>query len=323
MSDSSLAQLRRILRLILELADDRPHPIAEVARTVATDRATLLRDIRLLAERYDDPGGFVEGVQVYLEGDRVAVRTSHFLRPMRLTVAELCALELGLSALRAERPPEEHRVIDQARERLRQVIARMPGEPIPEGLRAASVGDPVDPRVLQVLRRAVHARRKVRLTYRRGGDTRSARRTACPYGLVVASGTWYLVAHCERREGLRIFRLDRIEAVEPGEERFERPADFSLEELIREGRAFVPDAPRTLTVRYSSRVARLIAEREGNPPDPDGSLTVERPLADLEWAVRHVLQYGPDAEIVAPEELRRVVAARLSAMTGALPAGQA
>jgi predicted DNA-binding transcriptional regulator YafY len=36
-------------------------------------------------------------------------------------------------------------------------------------------------------------------------------------------------------------------------------------------------------------------------------------VADDSWAVRHVLQYGPDAEILAPPELREVVRERLSA----------
>jgi hypothetical protein len=32
----------------------------------------------------------------------------------------------------------------------------------------------------------------------------------------------------------------------------------------------------------------------------DGSLVVEHRMADAEWAVRHVLQYGADAEVLAP-----------------------
>ena len=39
---------------------------------------------------------------------------------------------------------------------------------------------------------------------------------------------------------------------------------------------------------------------------------MEHPVADDSWAVRHVLQYGPDAEVLAPESLREVVIAHLS-----------
>jgi predicted DNA-binding transcriptional regulator YafY len=32
------------------------------------------------------------------------------------------------------------------------------------------------------------------------------------------------------------------------------------------------------------------------------------------WAVRHVLQYGPDAEAIAPAELREEIVRRLEAI---------
>ena len=71
-----------------------------------------------------------------------------------------------------------------------------------------------------------------------------------------------------------------------------------------------------MRIRYSAKIARWIAEREGTPVTSDGSLTLEHPLADPAWAVRHVLQYGPDAEILAPESLRQAVRERLAAMAG-------
>jgi predicted DNA-binding transcriptional regulator YafY len=67
-------------------------------------------------------------------------------------------------------------------------------------------------------------------------------------------------------------------------------------------------------VRYSARIARWIAEREHVSLAPDGSLTLDHPLADTEWAVRHVLQYGPDAEVIAPVEVREQIRTRLASI---------
>jgi predicted DNA-binding transcriptional regulator YafY len=69
-------------------------------------------------------------------------------------------------------------------------------------------------------------------------------------------------------------------------------------------------------VRYSPRIARWVAEREGVAAAEDGRLTLEHPVADESWAVRHVLQYGPDAEVVEPAELRAAIVKRLETMTG-------
>ena len=72
---------------------------------------------------------------------------------------------------------------------------------------------------------------------------------------------------------------------------------------------------------YLCEIAELqegrIAEREGKPLDEDGSLTMEHPLADSDWAVRHLLQYGPEVDVLEPDEIREAIKRRLEAI-GAL-----
>jgi predicted DNA-binding transcriptional regulator YafY len=106
-------------------------------------------------------------------------------------------------------------------------------------------------------------------------------------------------------------RLDRIQELEPLDARYDSPRDFSIDTIVREGKAFQADQPNTLRVRYSARVARWIAEREGKQLEEDGSLLMEHPLADLGWAVRHLLQYGPEVEVLEPMEVREVLVRRL------------
>jgi predicted DNA-binding transcriptional regulator YafY len=127
---------------------------------------------------------------------------------------------------------------------------------------------------------------------------------------------WYIVAQGSD-DRLRFFRLDRVEEVEVLDERWERPADFSLDALIRDGKVFQAPESATLRVRYSPRVGRWIAEREGKTVAEDGSLVLEHPLADPEWAVRHLLQYGPEAEVLEPAAVRAEVVRRLETMAGA------
>jgi proteasome accessory factor C len=313
MTDTAAAQLRRILALVPELADDEAHPIERLATALATDRATLLGDLRSLTERFD-PGGFVdEGVGLFIDGECVSLTSPHFRRPMRLTATELCALELGLAMLETERPPEEHAAIVRARRRLRDVITRLPATSVESGSRVASLaaGDAAH---LGVLRDAVRLRRKVRLGYRRGDHEAATGRVVDPYALVVASGMWYAIAFCERSTGLRVFRLDRVEQATLLDTTFEVPATFSLERVVGERRVLHADGAATMTVRYSPRIARWIAEREGGTLGEDGSLTMEHPVLDVAWGVRHVLQYGPDAEVLSPPHVRNAVIERLGAL---------
>jgi len=309
-------QLRRILHLIPLFADGENHPVTALAGMVGVDREVILQDLLSISERFEVPGGFVEGLQIYLEADEVAIVPNHFLRPMRLTRSELLALELGLTMLRGERPPEEHRAFRGALLRLEMAVARLPNEEIADDVRVAALSPSADLEHLRRLRQAFRDRRKVRLTYRKADATAASHRIICPYGIVFASGMWYAVAHCESSEGIRIFRLDRVEEVESLQARFESPRDFSLDAVIGDGRAFQSGSAGTLWVRYSPRIARWIAEREGKPLAEDGSLTLEHPLADTDWAVRHVLQYGPDATVLEPAEVREAVVRRLGAMGG-------
>jgi predicted DNA-binding transcriptional regulator YafY len=123
---------------------------------------------------------------------------------------------------------------------------------------------------------------------------------------------WYAIAYCEESEGLRVFRMDRVEDVTVLSDRYEIPSTFSVSETMQNGKMLQVDLPPAgMEVRYSPKVARWIAEREGVSPDADGSLTIEHPLAAQEWGVRHVLQYGPDAEVLEPEAVRDEIAGRL------------
>ncbi len=312
MTDTAAAQLRRLLELIPHLADDKSHSIDAVAKRARTERRTLLRDLRALAERANDPGGFTEGVEVFIEKDAVTVRSPHFLRPMRLTLAELAALELGLVMLERERPPEEIGPIATARAALRAVISKLPAESETEIVREGVAAAAVDPALLATLRRAAHQRRKVHLSYQGGSAKGHGSRKVCPYGLVATHGMWYLVAHCETGEGLRFFRADRITGAEILADPFELPENFSLDAVLQDGMAFRAEQAAVLQVKYSPRIARWIAERAGVPLAEDGSLLLEHPLADTGWAVRHVLQYGPDAEVLSPPDVRAEVLRRLT-----------
>jgi len=307
-------QLRRVLHLVPHIADGEEHSLRDMAAEVGTTVETLRHDLYSLVARFDTPGGFVEGVQLFVEPDRVSAVSNHFARPMRLTVAELCALDLGLAVLRARRPPDEHDVLDRARERLCAVIAQLPGDPIPDHPYAAATSGGEDPEHLAILRTALQEHYQLRLTYRKSGSESADERVVAPCALVAASGALYLIAQCDPGDGIRVFRTDRIESAGLTDQRFEPPAEFSLDDVLRDGRVFHAEHQATMLVRYSPIIARWLAEREGRVPDATGALVLEHPLADPEWAVRHVLQYGPDAQLLAPAELRERLHHRVATM---------
>jgi predicted DNA-binding transcriptional regulator YafY len=68
-------------------------------------------------------------------------------------------------------------------------------------------------------------------------------------------------------------------------------------------------------VRYGPRIAGWIREREPEAESlSDGGVIVSHTVADPRWIVAHVLQYGPDAEVLEPPEVREMVAASAERM---------
>ncbi|WP_411281251.1 helix-turn-helix transcriptional regulator [Gemmatimonas sp.] len=308
-------RLQRLLIAFPTMADEMKLTMEQLAERVGTDVKTLREDF-LCLDRDDTPPGFVESVQLYVGSDSVSMRSSHFKRPMRLTRPEVASLELGLGILEQELAVDERHLVTRVRGRLRD-LAVQPVDTVVDKRKVRSTAEAagglaVEPardrewEALVVLQRAIEHQQVVMLTYQRSDETAATERRVRPYAMVRADANIYLVAFCERHDALRVFRLDRVRTAVETSDRFERPDDFTVESVVQQGHVFVQDAPavESLVVRYSPTVARWIVEREAGVMQPDGSLEVRYPLADESWAMRHVLQYGPDAVILAPDRVR-------------------
>lgn len=309
----------RLLRLIPRFADDRPHRLTEVARALGVEPALVRDDLQSIAERVEDTSGqFVEGVTVLLERDTVQVRSRWFTRPLGLAPDETAAVALGLALLAQEGPAEEQPAYAAARGKVQQLGARGPSDGATRGRgvrrvpRAGRLAADKEARWLATLQRAWVARRPVQMHYRKAGARAAEGRLVRPWRLVWARGGWFVVGEDAARRALRVFRVDRIERLRLAAGTYAIPADFRVEDILRDGRVFAGAAAGTLVVRYSARIARWIAEREPHVRHADGSVEVTYPLADDAWAVRHVLQYGPDAEVVAPPRVRDLLRATLA-----------
>jgi predicted DNA-binding transcriptional regulator YafY len=324
-------RLQRLLIALPTMADAAKLTIGQLAACVGTDEKTLRADF-LSLDRDDTPPGFVESLQLYLGSDHVSMRSSHFKRPMRLTRPEVAALELGLGMLEQELPVDERHPVVNVRGRLREIAVRpvdtvvdrrKPGSSVDAtgGLAVESARTDEWDAVI-VLQRAIEHQHVVVLSYQRSNDVIATERRVRPFAMVRADANIYIVAFCERNDAIRVFRLDRVRAAVESADRFERPAGFTVEAVLQQGHVFVQDTPaaESLVVRYSPTVARWIAEREPGTLLPDGAMIVHYPLADDSWAIRHVLQYGPDAVILAPERVRTAMELVLQRLLDELPA---
>jgi proteasome accessory factor C len=244
-----------------------------------------------------------------IDGQRVNLFSEGlFDRPVRLSMTEAVCLGLALRGRLAGRRAKDSEadVQDDAAELLHTLettLTTIPTEEVMARIEAADLRpDPAG--IREVLSMAMEAREECRLEYLKPGDETPETRTVHPYAMAHGEGHWYLLGWCQVSEGVRNFRMDRVLYVEQTGVHFPAPEDFDPSDFIEGGRVFRPDGTLEVKVRFSPRIARWLAERMEGESEGDGSLTVTYEVCDPHWIVREVLQYGPDAEVVEPEEVR-------------------
>jgi proteasome accessory factor B len=155
---------------------------------------------------------------------------------------------------------------------------------------------------------AITERRDLRFVYH------GAERRLKPFGMGHRRGHWYVVG--QGPEGERLYRVDRMSGVEVGEERdaFTRPRRFDVKAAMSNHPWEAGSDERiTATIRFDPDVAWW-AGRTLGVEVPDGApLESEVPVANRDAFIGWVLSFGEAAEVLAPEEMRDEIRARVDA----------
>jgi len=319
------AQLERIFYILPKAAQEGGATLEELSESLGVEANVVLKDLtQITARAYYQPAGS-DDLLLEIEGDRVSLWTpAAFDRPVRLSMSEAVCLGLALrgrlagrwgNRLDAEMEPATLRFLQC----LETTLSTVPTEEVLARIEAADLRpDPTG--IREILSLALEGREECRIQYLKLGDEAPEDRTVRPYAMVHAEGCWYLLAYCLLSEEVRTFRLDRVLDAQPTGERFPAPENFDPESHIQGGRVFRADQKMDVRVRYSPAVARWIAEKEVGEASDDGALTVTYQVADPHWIVRHVLQYGAEAEVLEPEEVRGWVRGVVVGMADVSPA---
>jgi proteasome accessory factor C len=150
--------------------------------------------------------------------------------------------------------------------------------------------------VLATVRTATDAHRKVRIDYYSFGADRRTTRVVQPWQVFNSAGQWYLSGWCERANGERLFRIDRIAAAQDTRERFVPPAEPRGPTEL-----FHPDRDAPVIVLDLDADARWIAEQypnDGVEVRDDGRLRVTLRVGERAWLERLLLRAGAAATVV-------------------------
>jgi proteasome accessory factor C len=312
-SPGTADRMTRLLALVPYL-QARPDGVrlADAAADFGVTEVQLRRDLDLLWVCGLPGHGPGDLIDLAFEGDRVRVTfTAGLGRPLRLTTDEAVALTVALRTLLELPGLAEGEAVSRALAKVSAVAGHVAEV-------AAPVAVSVDAReqALAVVRDGLQRGRALHLHYYVPSRDERTERTVDPMRLLLVDGHWYLEAWCRRAEGVRLFRLDRVddvqvlaEAAAPPPQAAERDVDSGL---------YQPSEEAPLVRLRLARTARWVADyypvEEVRPvQDPSGGLAVAVRTSDLSWARRLVASLGGNAVVDEPAELGEQVAAEARA----------
>lgn len=235
--------------------------------------------------------------------------------------SELFALLASLKLLREAQPGLLGPHLEPLRERLLALIRhRRLGHPeIERRVRILQMAArPTRLEHFQMIATALVQRRRLRILYHGRARDATTERRVSPQRLVYYRDNWYLDAWCHLRRGLRSFALDRIHPVEVLPQGAREIPDGRLDRYYGAAYGiFAGPAPNTAVLRFSPSAARWVADEHWHPAQrsrvlPDGAYELEVPYGNPTELLNDILKHGPEVEVLAPAELRRQVAGRIS-----------
>jgi predicted DNA-binding transcriptional regulator YafY len=182
----------------------------------------------------------------------------------------------------------------------------------------------ISQRVWMNVFKALRASKVVRISYQKPGSPASEQREVEPLHLACIDGEWYLIAFCLLRKDLRHFGVSRIASVKQTRRTF-KPRDFDpIGYFENRFSRYIgaPEEKHQIVIRFTGDAAQWVTERVWHPKqkvkrEKDGGIILSFPAPVLYEVKRWVLQWGADAEVLAPTGLREAIRgdARLLART--------
>ncbi len=297
-------RLRRLLAILTWLAQEGEAPVDEVAARFDLTPAALVAELEMAACCGVPPYTPDQLLEIVVTEDTVSTRVGTDLaRPRRLSPSEGLALAASARALLAVPGSDEDGALSRALSKLDRALGQ------------TGIEVELDtPDLLDVVRDAVAAGERLRITYYSASSDQTSERTVTPRRLFASEGHWYVDARCEVADGVRRFRVDRIATAVPA-----GPAapDVLAEELPPlSGRdeaapaggigAFVPgpDSRKVRIVADPSRGWLFDTIQAAGCGELDGRPVWEVYVGGDAWLERLLLRLGPEAEVVEPAEDR-------------------
>lgn len=277
----------------------------EMAERMGVDRTIIYRDRIELTTQYpiekDDEG-------------RYHIPRSKLISEIKINLHE--ALTLYLAGRKTSRQTRFHHphaanAVEKLAATLRQPMTEKLLKAADEVLKQEK--DPERIKIIEVITQAWVEQRKARIEYQSLNNEGITRHTISPY--LIEPSIWsdsvYAIALSDFNDKVMPFKIERIKSASLSGERFEIPAEFDEQVLLKHawGIWYGDNEPQTVKLHFSPTVTRRVKESIWHPleivtDNEDGSCIWTADVAEWREMLPWIRGWGADCEVLQPKALR-------------------
>ena len=315
-----LSRTERIYRIDQEIRVGNYPSASILAEMFNVKERTIYNDYKFMIEQLDAPIKFDKLARGWYYADE-----SYTLPPIRVRKEELLALALSQHSTPFDM---------QFRSTLNKIARYLPDEvqinlkDLEEHYTVATRATiKVDPQLLLELEQAIHKHRQITILYHSISRDECNERTVKPYHLYKTLNAWYLIGYDLWRQDICTFHLERIEKWNVSTQHFKPDPDFSVKQYLSQ--KFLRESGQVfnIAIRFDAHQARWIRERVWHETQTlenlsDGGVILRFRAGGMNEIKRWIMQYGAQAEVLEPPELREAVVKEVVGMARLYPETQ-
>lgn len=157
--------------------------------------------------------------------------------------------------------------------------------------------------------------REIIISYRKYSGKDISRYTLRPFAVREYARRWYLVAYCVEKSQTRVYGMDRIVGLEPGDSRFAMPEDFDVDRLFETSfGVYLSDRqPEEIIFRASPKEARYLEDLPLHQSQKiiyrdENSVTFSIFVSHNDSLTMELFRLGPRIEVIFPGHIRQEIA---------------
>lgn len=287
-------QIERLFQIVYLLLGRKTITATELAKRFEVSTRTIYRDIDTLS---------AAGVPIYAnrgKGGGIGLLENFVLNKSVLSEKEQHQILSALQSYTALNMAEEPQVVSKLSALFNKNAANWVEADFSDW---SGQRDDLFP----LLKDAILTHKSVRFDYY-GRSNEHTRRHVLPLQLWFKHKSWYLKGFCLEKQAYRLFKLSRLKQLQ-----VQNPLrdDFVLPPAPTWQVGGNMDQQLTFTLKIDASQAYRIYDEydaEAIETQPDGSFLVTVTYPHDPWVLQFILSYGPYAEVMAPDTLKREIA---------------